>query len=164
MSFWMFAKMLQSAMSAMERRARRPGPVTMTGRLRRPPGPRYAHVRPPQPRKSSNWGPVLLIVGILVAVPLVLFLVLLQVSMFTAGGFWVGLGWLLFQLVIALPFPLSRITAKRAARRAKEARRKADLIARANFEHHALMSGEIGLGMYGAFQPANTHHLTADPL
>jgi hypothetical protein len=82
------------------------------------------------------------------------FAVLFQIAMFAAGGFWVGFVWLLFQIGIAvLPLVLSKFGDRRERQRAEQARREAETAARAEYEHAAMMRGEIGLGTYGAFQP-----------
>jgi hypothetical protein len=66
-----------------------------------------------------------------------------QLGMYVGNGFVVGTIWL---LITAIPIWL--IVARR-----RRARRHAGLIARADFEHHALLTGDTVIGTYGAFQP-----------
>ena len=71
---------------------------------------------------------------------------LFQIAMFAANGFWVGLAWLLVQLVAVSCIVLPIVSDRR--------RKRAQTLARANYEHAAVMRGEIGLGTYGAFPPS----------
>lgn len=109
----------------------------------------YHHAPRPDYGHAGGWRGLLLVLSLLL-IPVA---ALLQVAMFAANGFWVGLVWLLFQLACVLPFILARYGTRLNAKRAEQARREAETAARADYEHAAMMRGEIGLGTYGAFQP-----------
>lgn len=90
--------------------------------------------------------PILLATGGCIAVLTVMFLVLLQIGMFGAHGFIWGMVWLLFQLSVTV-FPAV------LAWKARRQRRQAAIAARADYEHAALLRGDIRTGVYGQFQP-----------
>jgi hypothetical protein len=99
-----------------------------------------------------NRHPVLFGLGLLVAP----FAVLLQVGMFAGNGFVAGMVWFLIQAApVAYVIWIRRVARDIARRKAQEAA----LVARADYEHTQLCQGNISVGVYGAFQPANIHHL-----
>jgi hypothetical protein len=77
------------------------------------------------------------------------FAVLFQIAVFATDGFWFGMGWLLGQLIVAAPF----LIAYSITRRDRRARELAVFAARADYEHNALLRGDMATGIYGAFQP-----------
>jgi hypothetical protein len=129
------------------------GPVRASAPLRIPGGNQRQHygytteqymaaARPGRPMDAKR--ALLIALGCLV-LP---FAVLFQVAMFAAGGFWAGFVWLLFQLGVAvLPFVLSKIGER-------QNRQRTEAAARADYEHAAIMRGDMHLGIYGKYPPA----------
>jgi hypothetical protein len=128
-----------SAPLITNRRRRRPTYVFVPQPQPLPPRP-ARHFPSPKARK---------VFGIIVAIPVTAFLLLLQWAMFAANGFSVGMIWLLFQLAV-ISIPLSIWWYPRHARRRSE---RANMAARADYEHNAMMNGDTTTGVFGGYQP-----------
>lgn len=137
------------------------GPVRVSSslrapRYRTPSRPRTVYVAQPiaqsavQPVTPSPVSRALGIIAVMVVAP---FLVLLQIGMFGAHGFWGGMIWLLAQLIVATPFVIARVITQRDKARDEITARQAAAAARADYEHNALMRGDMAVGIHGAFQP-----------
>lgn len=89
-------------------------------------------------------------IGVMLGLAALGFAMLFQIAVFATDGFWFGMGWLLGQLIVATPF----LIAYGVTRRDRRARKLAVFAARADYEHNALLRGDIATGVYGTFQPA----------
>jgi hypothetical protein len=103
---------------------------------------------------SSHIHRALVIAAAIATAPVLLWILLqVQVRMFSINP-GVGVGWSIAQLSI----PGLLVIWWR--HRANRTDRKRAMAARADYEHAQLSQGNISVGVYGAFQPANTHRLS----
>ena len=80
-----------------------------------------------------------------------IFLVLMHIGMFTDEGVWATIGVVLCELVVVAIY--MALTAR--SRRLQQHQQHAQTVARADYEHAAIMRGDGHLGVYGEFPPAD---------
>lgn len=79
--------------------------------------------------------PVLTFLGVIAAIPVGFFVVMMPIGAFVTGGFWAGIG-----LLAVMGIPVWMVWLSRRSRRM---RLHKELVARADYEHSALSRGDI---------------------
>lgn len=72
-----------------------------------------------------------------------------QITMFIGGGFGGGMAWLIMQLVV-MSIPVLMLRNRRIDKQIETER---ELVRRADYEHAALLRGDVRTGTYGRYQP-----------
>lgn len=85
---------------------------------------------------------ICLFLGIVAGIVALLF----QIAMFNTYGFVVGMVWFFIQAIPVMYI----LWIRRIIRRTRQ---RAEMAARADYEHQQLCRGDMATGIYGAFQP-----------